>query len=84
MKLDASKFGLASAATVAVLWIICSLLVLLIPDMAMNASGYMTHADFSSMQWRMGFGGVLAGLALWSVIAGLSGWLLASIYNRLL
>lgn len=84
MTLNASKFALAAASSVAIIWALCSLIVMLIPDMSMHASGYMMHADFSAMQWQMHFTGFFIGLILWSVAAGVFAWLMATIYNRLL
>jgi len=84
MKLDAAKFGLAAAYAVAVIWVFCSVLVALLPGMSMNMGGYMMHADFSGMSWHMGFAGFLVGLILWSLSAGIFGWLMAAIYNRLI
>ena len=84
MKLDAGKFGLAAAAALALIWIICSIIVLLLPGTAMMAGGSMMHADFGATNWNLHFAGFLAGLVLWPLTAGLTAWLSASIYNRLL
>ncbi len=84
MKLDAKKFGLASAAAFAVLWIICSILVMVMPMNMMGITGNMVHGDFSSLQWSMGIQGMCYGLIAWSFVAGVSGWLIAIIYNKLL
>lgn len=84
MKLHASKFGLAAAYAVAIVWVVCSVIVYLLPDLSMHASGYMMHADFSAMHWQMHLTGFLVGLIVWSVVAGVLTWLMAAIYNRLL
>jgi hypothetical protein len=84
MKLDAIKFGLASAYAVSIVWIVCSLLVLLLPSMSMNMGGYMMHANFSGMNWHMGLAGFLFGLFLWAFSAGIFAGLMAAIYNRLI
>ncbi|TKB50524.1 hypothetical protein FCL40_05075 [Ferrimonas sediminicola] len=84
MSLNATKFGLASAVAFAGFWIVCSLLVWVLPSMMMDMTGHMTHGDWSQMGWHLSVGGVLIGLIAWSVVAGLLGWLLATIYNRLL
>lgn len=62
MKLDAIKFGLASAYVASIVWIVCSVLVLLLPSMSMSMGGYMMHSDFSGMNWHMGLAGFLFGL----------------------
>jgi len=84
MNIVASKFALAATYTVAILWVICSIILLAIPGISMRASGYMMHGDFSAMQWQMHFTSFLVGLILWSVVAGLFAWLLAVIYNKML
>lgn len=84
MKLNATKFGLASAYTASIVWIACSLLVFLLPSMSMNMGGYMMHADFSGINWHIGLTGILFGLFLWAFSAGFIASLLAAIYNRLI
>ena len=86
MKLDAVKFGFAFAITAAVLWIICSLLVWAFPSMMMQMSGDMVHGDLSQMGWgwHLSLSGVFFALILWSVTAGITGWLIAYSYNRLI
>lgn len=77
------KFGLAVALATAILWIICSALVFIWPDMMMFMSGHMVHMDIASLGWHLTLGGVLLGLLGWSLSAGIFGWLLACIYNSL-
>ena len=84
MKLDAIKFGLASAITFSIAWIICSIFVMAMPTGMMQISGHMIHGELSSMQWNLGMYGLFAGLVSWAVVAGLTGWLMATIYNKLL
>ena len=83
MTLNALKFGMASAITAAILWLACSLLVMLIPAMMLSVSGEMVHMRLNEMGWHLTFTGVVVGLVAWSVSAGIAGWLLAAIYNRL-
>lgn len=83
MKLNAAKFGLAAAISFGVAWIICALLVMLMPGMMMSMSGHMVHMELADMGWHLTLAGVLLGLVAWSVSAGFIGWLLAWIYNRL-
>lgn len=84
MKLDATKFGIASAGAFAIIWTICSVFVMLMPETMMEMSGQMVHADLSAMRWNMGLTGVLFGLIAWSFISGITGWLIGVIYNRML
>lgn len=83
MKLNPSALGIATASAVAILWVICSVIVVFLPSMAMNMSGSMLHTDFSGMQWSMNLTGFIIGLVTWSVFSGILAWLLAVIYNRL-
>ncbi|MCX4186282.1 DUF5676 family membrane protein [Methylophaga sp. OBS4] len=84
MKLDAIKFGLAWAATFAIGWVICSLLVIALPGSMMQMSGHMLHSDLSGMQWHIGPLVLFYGLIGWTIVAGVTGWLVALIYNKLL
>jgi hypothetical protein len=84
MKLDAIKFGGACAIAFSILWIICSAFVMVMPTNMMQVSGNMVHGDLTSMQWSMGIQGIFVGLIAWAFVAGISGWLIAFIYNKLL
>ena len=84
MKIDATKFGLATAIVFAVFWVICSTLVATMPIGMMQMSGHMVHADFGQMSWHLGWTGLIFGLVAWPVIAGATAWLIAAVYNRLL
>ena len=86
MKLNATKFGLACAISTALLWVICSIFVMLMPVGMMEMSGDMLHMDLSrmNMNWDMGLHGLFTGLIAWVIGAGFSGWLIAAIYNKLL
>ena len=83
MKLDTSKIAISSAAAFALVWLLCSLLVLALPSSMMNMSGHMVHGDLSDMGWHMTFTGVALGLLAWSFVAGLTGGLIAYVYNKL-
>lgn len=82
MKIDANALALSAAVTTALLWLLCSLFVVMMPGMSMNMSGYMMHSDFSGMQWELNIIGFLAGLIIWSLCAAVTAWLLATFYNR--
>ena len=83
MKLHAFKFGLACSISAIVLWVICSVFVAAMPAMMMSMSGDMVHMQLQDMGWHLTLVGALWGLVAWAVVAGFSGWLLATIYNRL-
>lgn len=83
MKLQTTNFALACALAALILWIICSLFVMLIPMGMMSLSGHMMHGDFSTLQWQLGMHGFFFGLIAWTITAGVLGWLIAAIYNKL-
>ena len=83
MKINPVPFALASAVTAAVLWIVCSLAVYVLPGQMMSMSGEMVHANLSGMHWNLTLGGVLLGLVGWALMAGIFGWIMALVYNSL-
>lgn len=84
MSLNTAKFAIASSLSFSIAWLICSLLVWVLPDMMMTTSSNMVHMNLSLMGWEMSFVGILVGLVGWSLSAGAIGWLLAMIYNKIL
>lgn len=83
MKINALKFGLATAIIFAAAWVICSLFVFSMPAGMMQMSGHMVHADLGQMSWRLNWIGFIYGLVAWSVIAGTIAWAIAALYNRM-
>ncbi|WP_461480687.1 DUF5676 family membrane protein [Porticoccus sp.] len=83
MTLQPFKFGLAAGLTSGLLWILCSLLVYLLPAFMMAISGHMIHMEIATLGWHLTLAGVFWGLVGWFVSALLFGWLLAAIYNSL-
>ena len=83
MKMNPLSFGIASAITATVLWIICSFIVYVLPRSVMDISGHMMHTDLSEITWVLSIYGVLIGLVAWALFAGVFGWLLAFTYNLL-
>jgi hypothetical protein len=83
MNIDANKIGISSAISFGILWVVCSAAVHFMPQPMMMITGHMMHADLTTLGWTLTFSGFLTGLVAWAAIAGVSGWLIASIYNRL-
>jgi len=81
MKLNEKAFALACAAAFAIVWVICSVLVMVMPDMMSGMTGNMLHTDWKSMGWHMSFIGVFIGGFLWALLMGITGWLIAKFYN---
>lgn len=84
MKFHTCNFAIAAALTSAIIWIICSLLVLSLPQMTMMLSGDMMHMNTQDMMWTLTLTGFIKGLVLWSITIGLSAWIFAVLYNSLL
>ena len=83
MKIEPGPFALASAIAAALLWLVCSVIVFIIPGPMMGMSGHMVHANLSGMNWALSLTGILVGLIGWGLIAGIFAWLLAYSYNML-
>ena len=82
MKLNVTAMANAAAATAAILWIVCSLLVVMLPGMMMSMAGHMVHLDMQAHSWVMSAYGFAFGLIIWVVLAWVTGWLVATCYNR--
>lgn len=83
MRLDALRLAASFALTAMVLWVSCSLFVATMPMLMMPMTGHMLHADLVDVTWHMTGIGFLIGLVAWAAWAGVTGWLIAWIYNRL-
>jgi hypothetical protein len=83
MKHNASKLFIATAVVFALLWIICSALVAVIPGPMLTMTGYMVHSELETFRWSLTGTGFVGGLVLWSLIPGITVWLVATAYNRM-
>ena len=83
MTLNANKLFLATVIVFAVLWIVCTALVAIMPGPMLTLTGYMVHAEFETFRWSLNGAGIIGGLVLWSLIPGIAVWLIAVAYNRL-
>ena len=82
MKLNATAMANAAAATAAILWIVCSLFVVLLPGMMMSMTGHMVHLEMQAYSWVVTLYGFAFGLVIWVVLAWTTGWLFGTFYNR--
>lgn len=64
-------------------FVVCSLLVMVLPAMMLSMSGDMLHLQLTDMGWHLTLIGAVKGLFAWCIMAGAAAWLLATIYNRL-
>jgi hypothetical protein len=83
MTFSANKLFLATAVVFALLWVICSALVAVIPDAMLTMTGYMVHAELETFRWSLTGAGFAGGLLLWALVPGITVWLIAAAYNRL-
>ncbi len=83
MSLDANRLAISFGTTSAVLWIICSVLVALMPGAMMTMTGHMFHASMEGISWTLTWPRFLLGLVAWVVWAAVAGWLIGRCYNRL-
>ena len=83
MKINSVALGTAFATATAIVWFICSLLVVFMPGLMMTTTGHMMHADFGTTSWTMSFFGFFTGLVIWSLTAFAIGWLIGVTYNKL-
>ena len=83
MKINALNFALAGAITAAVLWLICSLFVWLMPGGMMNVTTNMMHVEMAKGGWTLTLAGVVWGMVGWSLFVGVFAWMSATIYNLL-
>ena len=83
MKIDSTKFALGAAITAAIVWMVCSMFVWMIPGGMTNVTTNMMHMDMARSGWTISPLGVVWGLIAWSLFAGIFAWLLATIYNML-
>lgn len=82
MSLNNNALAMASAVTVAILWMVCSALVALLPGPAMVMTGHLLHIDLSGFEWSISIYGFVTALVCWAAIGGATGWLVATLYNR--
>lgn len=84
MSLNSIKFEWVSAISFSIAWVVCSLLVWVLPDSMMRIFGGMLHMNLFTMGWHVSLVNLALGLIGWAFTAGIVGWLLAAIYNKLL
>ncbi|MFT4977863.1 MAG: hypothetical protein ACI8S6_003770 [Myxococcota bacterium] len=77
------RLGNTSALTAAILWLLCSALVAVAPEQAMQATGPMIHTDLTGMSFELTLRGVFVGLLAWSASAWTAGAVFA-VCSRLL
>jgi hypothetical protein len=84
MKLSARSLFLATAVTTGILYLICILFVILVPQLTMAFFSSILHANLTGITLTVTWGNFIAGLLFWSIGIGLYAALLARLYNRFL
>lgn len=74
---------MASAVSAAVVWIICSLLVWMMPGAMMSVTTNLFHMEMGKSGFVISPMGVFWGLVGWSLFAGIFAYILATAYNLL-
>ncbi len=80
MELNKSKFALAAAGTLGVLYLICALVVAVAPNVGLTLLNWLTHLvnlQAATLTW----GTFLAGLVEILISAYIAGWIFAWIHN---
>ena len=82
MKMSARALALSVAGAFAIICTLCSLLVRFFPASMLTMTGHMFHADLDEFRWTLSWSGYVMGMLTWVVWAGITGWLAATIYNK--
>jgi tryptophan-rich sensory protein len=84
MKFHVGAFAHAVAVVWTVLYVLCALLIVVIPKETVTAFGYIMHADLTSLVREVTWNGFFTGLVVWYALAAVSAASGAWLYNRLL
>lgn len=81
MKLNPMGLAIAAAVAFAIIWTVCTILVVVLPSAMSTMTGHMVHAHMDDFSWMLNWTGYLIGLAAWSAWAAATGWLIGITYN---
>lgn len=82
MKLNVKAVSIAEGLVVAVVFVICTFVIAVVPEQTAPATRYLFHVDLSGLARPISWGGFFSGLIVSSIAMGLAGAAWASIYNR--
>ncbi len=83
-RLNPKLVSLSLAIVSVTLSILCAVLIALAPEAALNFFGSIFHGiDIAKITVPVAFSGVLTGLIAIAVVAFITGWLFAEVYNYL-
>lgn len=83
MRIQVSQILSVALLTTTIFWVLCSLLVWLMPEGAAIMTTAMFHMEVLPSQWHLTLGGSLLGLGCWLLATTFITWLAVSFYNRL-
>ena len=83
-KLSAKRVSFSLAAVSGIISIVCGLLIWAAPQATVNLFGAIFHGiDLTQIEKTATFGGIILGTAEVIIIALITGWLFAKIYNSI-
>ncbi len=83
-KLNAKRVSLSLAIVFGIISIVCAILIAVVPEGTLNLFGSIFHGiDITKIQTTMTFVGAILGTIVTILLALITGWLFAFIYNKL-
>lgn len=86
-KIDASKFSLAAAATMGIVYIVCAIFVVLWPDFALQLFGWLVHlvnVDKFAGDVQITALGFIVGLLQAVIYTYVGAWVFVWLHNKFL
>lgn len=83
-QINVNGFALAATGVVAIIYILCTIVVALAPDLALKLFGTLVHLVNleKTADMRLTFGGFLAGLIQATLYTYIGAWLVAWLHNK--
>lgn len=81
MHLQKNQFALAAAGAMGLVYVVCALVVVLAPNLAMTLFSWLTHLvnlEVAEITWASFFGGIMQVLVYTYVVA----WIFAGLHNK--
>ena len=84
MRINPIKLATATSSFVGIVWLLCSVAVVVAPNTLRYISGAMVHLDLSQWAWDMRLDTFFVGLFAWTVLSWVTVWGIVTVYQRLL
>ncbi len=75
------NLSLSAALATGVIWIVCALFVMVVPQMAARITSGMLHMEALAVVWQLDVAGVVIGGLAWMLLAFALVWLSTFIYQ---